>query len=88
MAYARSVGCDFYEVSAKADLNVGAVFVAAAKRGLEYHQSKQASVPAYMGGRAGNGNGNGNGAMRNYVPPQRTVDLHRGDTDISDGECC
>ena len=80
MAYAQSIGCEFYETSAKTDLNVDVAFVAAAKCGLEYHQTKHASVPSYMGG--------GAGELRSYVPPQRTVDLNRTETNMSDGECC
>jgi|AntRauTorckE5430_2_1112549.scaffolds.fasta_scaffold13613_1 Ras-related protein Rab-7A len=85
VAYARSIGSEFFECSAKTALNVEHAFVAAAGSGLEYNKQKQVSMNASMMMRGGN---NG-GGMREYAPPQRTVDLNRGQSSMSDdGNCC
>ena len=82
MAYAASMGGEFYECSAKTAMNVEKAFVAAAKSGLEYNNKKQMST-SMMHGRGGPG------GMRGYVPPQRTVDLNRGNSSMADdGDCC
>ena len=84
MAYAASLGGEFYECSAKTAINVEQAFVAATKLGLEYNNRKRMSAPMMHG--AGSGYG---GNMQGYVPPQRTVDLNRGNSSMSDsGECC
>jgi Ras-related protein Rab-7A len=86
MAYARSIGSVFYECSAKTALNVEHAFVAAARAGLEYNNQKQMSMNAstMMHG------GSNVGGMRGYVPPQRTVNLNRGQSNMSSdsGDCC
>ena len=86
VAYARSIGSEFFECSAKTALNVENAFVAAARAGLEYNKQKQVNMNATMMMRGGNNND----GMRGYAPPQRTVDLNRGQSSsMSDeGDCC
>jgi Ras-related protein Rab-7A len=80
-AYANSIGGEFYEGSAKTAMNVEQAFVAAAKAGLEYNNRLQMTTSMM--------NGAGNAGMPGYVPPQRTVDLKRGNTSgFGDDVCC
>ena len=81
-AYAASIGGDFYECSAKTAMNVDEAFVAAAKAGLEFNNSKQ--MTASMMGGAGTSN------MPGYVPPRRSVDLNRGNNKggLQPDDCC
>ena len=88
MAYAKSIGCMFYECSAKSALNVEESFMAAAKAGLEYSNQKQMTMTSSMMG-PGGGYSPYSTSMPSYVPPQRTVDLNRGQSSMSDGgDCC
>jgi Ras-related protein Rab-7A len=81
--YAKSISSEFFECSAKTALNVEQAFLSAAKAGLEYNAQKQLSMNASMMMQGSNG------GMRGYVPPQRTVDLNRGQSSVSDeGDCC
>lgn len=83
MRYAKSISSDFFECSAKTALNVEQAFLSAAKAGLEYNMQKQLSMNASMMMQGGQG------GMRGYMPPQRTVDLNRGQSSMSDeGDCC
>lgn len=83
MRYAKSISSDFFECSAKNALNVEQAFLSAAKAGLEYNMQKQLSMNASMMMQGGQG------GMRGYMPPQRTVDLNRGQSSMSDeGDCC
>lgn len=88
MAFAKSIGCLFYECSAKSALNVEESFMAAAKAGLEYSNQKQMTMTSPMMG-PGGGYSPYSNSMPSYVPPQRTVDLNRGQSSMSDGgDCC
>lgn len=87
MAYAKSIGCMFFECSAKSALNVEESFMAAAKAGLEYSNQKQMTMSSSMMGPGGYSPYSN--SMPSYVPPQRTVDLNRGQSSMSDGgDCC
>lgn len=85
MEYAKSISSEFFECSAKTALNVEEAFLAAAKAGYEYNTQKLMSMNASMMMQQGGGYS----GMRGYVPPQRTVDLNRGQSSMSDeGDCC
>jgi len=84
MRYAKSISSEFSECSAKTALNVEQAFLSAAKAGLDYNLQKQQNMNASMMMQGSQG------GMRGYVPPtQRTVDLNRGQSSMSEeGDCC
>lgn len=88
MAYAKSIGTEYYEASAKTAVNVGATFLAAARAGLEYNSKKNMDSGMNMGVGGQRGMRGGYNGMKGYVPPQRTVDLNRGNNNMNDGDCC
>lgn len=103
MAYASSIGSEFYEASAKSAMNVDVTFMAAARAGLEHNNRKNSTSGGSQGrgmmmnGQMGMGMGgnsaygrNNYGPMKDYVPPTRTVNLNRGNgSNMSgDGDCC
>jgi GTPase SAR1 and related small G proteins len=83
MHFAKSISSEFFECSAKTGLNVEQAFVSAAKAGMDYNMRKQLSMNASMMMQGSQG------GMRGYMPPQRIVDLNRGQSSMSDeGDCC
>jgi len=83
MRFATSISSEFFECSAKTALNVEQAFLSAAKAGLDYNMQKQLNMNASMMMQGGQG------GMRGYIPPQRTVDLNRGQSSMSEeGDCC
>jgi len=90
MEYAKSIGTEYFEASAKTAINVDATFLAAARAGLEYNNKKNMGTGMNMGGMVGqNGMRGGYSGMKGYEPPRRTVDLNRGNnSNVNDFDCC
>ncbi len=90
MEYAKSIGTEYFEASAKTAINVDATFLAAARAGLEYNNNKNMGTGMNMGGMGGqSGMRGGYSGMKGYEPPRRTVDLNRGNnSNVNDFDCC